>query len=56
MLIMHVSYAFLFDHQHLLKQYALSQDPGRKEFLDNLVAYFAKEGNFDDVIICWLVF
>ncbi|XP_065906329.1 AT-rich interactive domain-containing protein 1B-like isoform X2 [Dysidea avara] len=29
---------------HLLKQYALSQDPGRKEFLDNLVAYFAKEG------------
>ena len=30
--------------QHMLKQYALSQEPARKEFLDNLFAFLSKEG------------
>ena len=38
--------------QHLLKQYALSQEPARKEFLDNLFAFLSKEGTYSSTYVC----
>ena len=40
-----IAHLFLYPLlQHVLKQYALSQEPARKEFLDNLFAFLSKEG------------